>query len=278
MTRFELLSIFGAFFGPITGVLTAFYLVKAEKNKEKRKEKKRISLVRNSLISGIENLSESIFRQEKAITKFIEDIKTDDSKIYRFPVIQSIKPIRFREFKQTDIYDILTDLESEVTENRKDVYNKFMDSIETTEFTFNQLLNFRNETISKYREIVKRISELNNQYFRLFSNQDPKLHKKEIAIEIYKSGLTKKITGDENDIDFFHNRFVEPFISKRNELLKSDFGAKIYFMATDGKQLTDDVDYLVKNTILLVNHNLNDLKQTQQILKETNEILKSTNR
>lgn len=275
MTAYELLTVLGTFLGPIIGVLTAVYLVRADRGKENKKEAKRISLVRHSLLEAVRHLIKAIDSQTSGLTQYSNAIKDDEAHIYQFPVVIAIKPNRFKEFLQTDIYNILTKLETESDEDTHGIYNHFMTSIDTTEFLYNQLSQLRQDTISKHSNNLKAISELNNKMFQkaLVAKSLPKTNSEssntDKAMVLYQNQLITKSKEGETDFAYFENNFVKPFVAKRDDLIKTPLGLELFFISVEGRNIVDDEKHLVDSTISLINHTINGLTETKKILETT---------
>lgn len=275
MTAYELLTVLGTFLGPIIGVLTAVYLVRADRRKENKKEAKRISLVRHSLLEAVRHLIKAIDSQSHGLTQYSNAIKKDEANIYHFPVVIAVKPNRFREFLQTDIYNILTKLETENDEETHGIYNHLMTSIDTTEFLYNQLSQLRQDTISKHSNNLKKLSELNNKMFQkaIVAKSLPKTNSEgahtDNALVLYQTQLTTKVKEGETDFDYFENNFVNPFVAKRDELIKTPLGLELFFISVEGRNVVDDEKHLVESTISLINHTISGLSETKKILETT---------
>ena len=275
MTLYELMTAVGTLLGPIIGVLTAFYLVRADRRKETKKEAKRLSLVRRSLLEAVRHLSKAIENQNKGLKTYIEAIQQDETNIYRFPVVIAIKPNRFREFLQTDIYNILTKLETKQDEETHGIYNNFMTSIDTTEFLFNQLLELRQDTISKHSTNLKAINEINNKMFhvalaaRSFPKTNGEKANTDNALAFYQKQLKTERKGNETDFDYYRNNFITPFVQQREDLTKSQLGLELFFIAVEGRNIADDEDHLIESTISLIEHTINGLNETKNILDRT---------
>jgi len=275
MTLYELMTAVGTLIGPIIGVLIAFYLVRADRRKENRKETKRISLVRRSLLEAVRHLSKAVESQKNGLKTYIDAIQQDETNIYRFPVVIAIKPNRFKEFLQTDIYNILTKLETKQDEETHGIYNNFMTSIDTTEFLFNQLIQLRQDTIAKHSTNLEAINGINNKMFNvaLAARSFPKTNGEKANTDnaqlFYQKQLKTVRKENETDFDYYRNNFVTPFVQQRDDLTKSSLGLELFFIAVEGRNIADDEDHLIESTISLIEHTINGLNETKSILDKT---------
>jgi hypothetical protein len=275
MTLYEFMTAIGTLLGPIIGVLTAVYLVRADRRKEIKKETKRISLVRRSLLEAVRHLSKAIESQINGLKYYISEIQKDEANTYRFPVVVAIKPNRFKEFLQTDIYNILTKLETRQDDETHGIYNQFMTSIDTTEFLYNQLTQLRQDTISKHSLNLKAINEINNKMFHvvLAARSLPKTNGEKVntdkALQLYQSQLKTQRKETETDFDYYRNNFVTPFVQNKDELTKSHLGLELFFMSVEGKNIAGDEQHLLDSTINLVEHTIKGLSETKNILDKT---------
>lgn len=280
MTLYEQLTAIGAIVSPIVGVLTAFYLVQIDKRKERKKENKRVSLVRKSILEATKNLCKAIDAQGQLTNTYLDKIEENECNIYKFPLVVALKPIRFKEYLQTDIYKILTNLEKDQNDETHGLYNNFMTSIDAIDYKFNSMSELRNSTISKHNENLRTLNEVNGKMFNIVlkarvSTLQTDLEQNKNAILLYQNQVKKIRPAEYSDFKFFNETFVLPILQNKEEFVKKPLGFELFVLAVEGRNVVEKEADLVNSTVELLDGTLLELNDLKTILNKTIEKLEA---